>query len=411
MVLIGVALCLLGWQLYHLFPAERWREAFNRAAGRGGLLSGTQWLEMAVWLLASLGVIGFQWLHQRRGRLLLDERTLRLDSGVPLLRRWFDWTLSLDDVREGRTPLLLKGVAVGSNALWIFRIGWGLSALRQVQPAAWVLAEEGDARSAPGAAGEANAMPPNRPLGYVRWGHPDNAAWLQRQFDALPLVSALRSHGIELPSLDRAHSNRAGVDLLRYGRLRTSLKIWLPGALVLGMALQHLARHQHYFAPWSMAMWTALALTLALLIGLWLWRDAPATNMVRGDAWSVRGAQCLVALLLAILLPWGLQAAPLVLAQWTAPPLSEDFVLDLNSGRLKPENPILNGHDIPLDPAITPFWVQQGNASLHPLPVRRGWGGLWWQYDTEELNGRIARFYDQQQRVPEPTSHARRTAI
>lgn len=411
MVLIGLALCLLGWQLYHLFPAERWREAFSRAAGQGGLLSGTQWLEVATWLLASLGVIGFRWLHQRHGRLLLDERSLRLDCGVPLLRRWFDWTLSLDDVREGRTPLLLNGVAVGSNALWIFRIGWGLSALRQVQPAAWVPAGEDEARLVPGADGEADAMPPHRPLGYISWGHPNNAAWLQRQFDALPLVKALRSHGVDLPPLNRAHGNRAGVDLLRYERLRTSLKLWLPLALVTGMLLQHLARHQHYFAPWSMAVWTVLALTLMLLIGLWLWRDAPATNMARGDAWSVRGAQCLVALLLAILMPWGLQAAPLVLAQWTVPALSEDFVLDLNTGHLKPENPIRDGHDIPLDPAISPYWAAQGNGSIQPLPVRRGWGGLWRQYDTEELNGRIASFYDQQQRVQEPTSRTRRTDI
>ena len=223
------------------------------------------------------------------------------------------------------------------------------------------------------------------------------------------MVKALRSHGVDLPPLNRAHGNRAGVDLLRYERLRTSLKLWLPMALVTGMVLQHLARHQHYFAPWSMAVWVALALPLALLIGLWLWRDAPATGMSRGDAGSVRGAQCLVALLLAILMPWGLQAAPLVLAQWTVPPLSEDFVLDLSRGRLRPENPVLNGHDIPLDPAASAFWAAQGNGSIHPLPLRRGWGGLWLQYDTEDLNARVASFYDQQQRVPEPISHTRRT--
>lgn len=411
MGLAGLAVCLLGWRLYQLFPAERWRDAFDRLAGQGGLWSKAPLWEAVVWLLASIGVIWLQWHQQRRSRLRLDERTLRLDSGVPLLRRWLDWSLSLDDVRAGKTPLLLNGVAVGTNALWMFRIGWGLSALRQVQPAAWVLAEPGDALPPPGPVGEADARPPHRPLGYIGWGHPDNAAWLQRQFDALPLVKALRSHGVDVPPLNRAHGNRAGVDLLRYERLRTSLKLWLPMALVIGMALQHLARHQHYFAPWSMAMWSALALTLALLVGIWLWRDAPATSMSRGDAGSVRGAQCLVALLLAILMPWGLQAAPLVLARWTVPPLSEDFVLDLSSGRLKPENPILNGHDIRLDPAASAFWAAQPDGSIHPLPLRRGWGGLWLQYDTEDLNGRIARFYDQQQRGPASIAGSRRTDI
>ena len=404
--LAGVA--LIGWRLYSLFPPAVWQRAVASTLEKGFASLPLKWLELLAGLAASLGILWVQWKQERSARLQLDEHWLRLDSGVPLLRRWLDWRLSLDDVRSGRTPLRLNGMAIGSQALWIFRVGWGLSGLRQFQPAAWIPDTESNGADLLQPFASGGERPPHRPLGYVHWGHPDNAVWLQQRFDALPLVRALRQQGIELPPLARAPSNRAGVDLLRYRRLRISLKWVLPSGLVLGAVLQHLARHQHYFSPWSMSGWVAIALSIALLTGVWLWRDTPAKGMHRGDEWSVRMAQGLVAVLVAVVVPWGLQATPLVLANWFVAPHSVDFVLNRDRDRLVPESGASISKSILID-AAAPFWTAQGREVLQPLPVRSGLGGLWQQYDAEELNGRIADFLEQQQRTQHPALRDRKT--
>lgn len=410
---VALWLCLaatvvIGWQLYQLFPLAVWQSAFAETIDKGFSRPSLKWPELVVGM-GSLGMLWVQWKQQRSARLLLDDHWLKLDSGVPWLRRWLDWNLSLDDVRSGKTPLLLNGMAIGSNALWMFRIGWGLSGLRRFQPAAWI--PEGasgvDVPRSPTSGTDPDDQPPHRTWGFVHWGHPDNAAWLQQRFDALPLVSALRQQGIELPALDRASDSRAGVDLLRYGRLRFTLTLVLPVALVLCAVMQHLARHQHYFSPWSMSMWAAIALSLAVLMGGWLWRDAPVEGMLRGDAWSVRMAQGLVAILVAVVVPWGLQATPLVVAKWWVTPQSVDFMLDRDHNRLVPEPGAPVSKSVPLDYAAS-FWASQDKGSLHPLPVRAGPGGLWQQYDVEELNGRIAEYLDQQKRTSRQPQHARR---
>ena len=403
------ATVVIGWQLYRQFPPEVWQRAFAETLDKGFSRPSLNWLELVVGM-GSLGMLWVQWKQQRSARLLLDDHWLALDSGVPWLRRWLDWRLSLDDVRSGKTPLLLNGMAIGSNALWMFRVGWGLSGLRRFQPAAWI--PEGasgvDVPRGPTWGTDPDDPPPHRTWGFVHWGHPANATWLQQRFDALPLVSALRQQGIELPALDRASDSRAGVDLLRYGRLRSTLKRVLPVALVLGAVMQHLARHQHYFSPWSMSMWAAIALSIAVLTGIWLWRDAPVEGMHRGDAWSVRTAQGLVAILVAVVVPWGLQATPLVLAKWWVTPQSVDFVLDRDHNRLVPEPGSPVSKSVPLDYAA-PFWASQDKGSLQPLPVRVGPGGLWQQYDVEALNGRIAEFLDQQKRTSRQPPDARKT--
>lgn len=399
---------LIGWQLYRLFPPEAWQKAIADTFAQGLSRPSPRWLELLAGL-ASLSMLWVQWKQQRNARLLLDADWLRHDCGVPLLRRWLDWSLSLDDVRSGKTLLLLNGMAIGSNALWMFRVGWGLSGLRRFQPAAWIPQGEGGLHVAMSPTLDTGRvdLPPHRPLGYIRWGHPDNAVWLQQRFDALPLVCALRNQGIELPPLDCTSDNRAGVDLLRYGRLRSALKLVLPMALVVGAMLQHLARHQHYFSPWSMSVWAAIALSIAILTGVWLWRDEPATGMHRGDAWSVRLAQGLVAVLVAVVLPWGIQAMPLVAAKWLMTPQSVDFLLDLDRNQLVPEPGAPVSQSIALTYAA-PFWAAQDNHSLQPLPVRVGPGGLWHQYDVEELNGRIADFIDRHERAPRQVPGSRR---
>jgi hypothetical protein len=402
------AMLLMGWQLYHLFPAEAWRRALAETIANGLPGPSPNWLELALGL-AILGVLWVQWKQRRSGRLLLDEHWLRLDSGVPLLRHWLDWRLSLDDVRSGQTPLLLNGMAIGSNALRMYSVGWGLSGLPRFHPAAWIPKGANNVcvpASPTGGAGS-DDLPPHRPLGYIGWRHPDNAAWLQQRFNALPLVNALRQQGIELPPLDRARGNGAGVDLLRYGRLRSTLTGVLPTAFALGALLQHLARHQHYFSPWSMATWATIALLIAVLTGVWLWRDEPAQGMHRRDAWSIRMAQGLVAILVALVVPWGLQAMPLALAHGLVTPLNVDFVLDRDHHRLVPEPGAPVSKSVLLDGAA-PFWATQDNGSLQPLPVRVGPGGMWQQYDVEALNKRIADFFDQQNRTPLQATKARK---
>ncbi len=408
---VAIGLCLVGMlvllvQLYQMFPPEAWKAALTDAALKR-LLNGGQMMALVLWLLAAGIAIWYQSHFKRRARILLDAQELRFECGVPMLRRWLDWRLSLADVRAGKVSFVLRGLPMGSNALDLFQVGWGYSGLRRFAPARWVSLGHDVLQGEPPAltkGTDSDELPPHRPLGWVRWSHPENAAWLQQRYEALPLVAALRQQGITLPPLHPA-GERTGVDLLRYPRLGFALTRALPVVVVLGAALQHLARYQHYFAPWPLAVWVLPVLVIALLSAAWLWRDSPAEGMSQGDAWSVRFAQVLVAGLWAVLLSWGLQAMPLVLAQRLAVPVNVDFVLDRASLHLVPEPGSATTQRIALD-STTAFWIAQSPGTIQALTVRDGWG-LWQQYDAEDLNRRIAEFLEQQTRAsrPAPGSH------
>ena len=399
---VAIGLCVAGMlvllvQLYRMFPPEAWRAALTATAREKRLISGWHLLELSLWLLAAAIALWHQTYFKRRARLLLDEHQLRLESRVPWIGRWLDWTLPLEDVRSRKTILQIRGVAMGSNALDLFNVGWGLSGLHRFSPAQWVpVGADGTDVTASDAV--PRELPPHRPLGLVRWEHPDNKAWLQQRFDAQPLVAALRRQGIELPPLDRTSGAWQGTDLLRYPRLRLALTRWLPLATLIGAVLQHLARHQFYFAPWPFLAWGTLIVAIGLPTGYWLSRDAPAQGLARGDAWSVRAAQGLVATLLGLVLAWGLQAAPLVLAIGLGTPKSVDFVLDLRDNRLEPAPGSVTTQSIALQGASN-FWAAQGNGAIQPIVVREGVWGFWQQYDTEDLNERIGEYLDQQQRA------------
>lgn len=378
LALAALGTLLIGWQLYTLFPAELWRRAgaqwLDGLSHRGG------WVQVG-WLAGLLLPGVLWWVHRRGlrdGRLTLSPDQLQFSSGVPWLRTWIDWTLRLDELRAGRPPLRLQTPALGSHALWMIRLAWGVSGRHSVQPAAWCL--QGDPSQA---ARTPPAQPPHRPWGFVSWHHPANAAWLQQQFEALPLLVALRQQGVDLGPLLQQRSSVEGQDLLSHPRMRVILMV-LPILLVTGALLLHGSRYQHYVAPWPRAAWLACAALLMFLSLAWHWTLAPAAPAGRSQRWSLRLAQIITSALVAILVCWNLHHAPLAWARAFAPAQRMDFRLDVDQARLVSADDARPVTVIPVDLGAA-YWRTQEDGSVHPLDLRQGWSQHWMQYDTEAL--------------------------
>jgi hypothetical protein len=379
LALAALGMLLIGWQLFTLFPPEVWRQALTTLGSGGGTGVATRATGAMAPLLVIALVGGVDWLQRRRGRLTLDNSQLRFDSGVPLLGPWLDWQLSLDDVRSGRTALRLTSVALGANALALIRLGWGRAGLRSLRPAAWRLSGEG-------ASVHPEPQPPHRPLGFVNWRHPDNAAWLQQRFDALPLLLALRERGVVLPDLLSMRQGAEGPDLMAHPRLRAVLAL-LALLTISGALLLHLSRYQHYITPWSRPTWLAMAALIAALTAAWQLVLAPPMPDDRASRWSLRFAQALSTVLMVPLLGWNLYHAPLAWGRAFGRAQAGDYVLDVDAAVLRPSDAATAGPAIAVDLAA-PYWRAQQDGSTHPLVVRRGWAGWWTQYDTETMNRR-----------------------
>ncbi|MBQ0959392.1 hypothetical protein KAK06_10565 [Ideonella sp. 4Y11] len=377
--LAALGVVLIGWQLYALFPPAIWREALARTLDGRGAWGGPRWLAALAPLMAAGLVAWGTWMQRRHGRLTLNERTLSYASGVPLFARWLDWQLALDDLRSGRTRLRLTGLGVGSQGLALIRLGWGLSGLRGLRPAVWRPLGQGSAEAS-------SSQPPHRPLGYINWRHPANAAWLQQRFEALPLIQALRAQGVVLPAWTSLRDHAAGADLMAHPRLRVVL-LALAALTVSGAVLLHLSRFQHYVQPWSSAHWLAIGALIGTLTLAWFGVLAPPMPADPSSRWSLRVAQWLSAAMMVVVLGWNLHQAPLAWARAFSPAQPVSCVLDTDAARLRPEGASPPCPEIAVD-LSAPYWRAQADGSTHTLILRRGWGGRWTQYDTEALNRR-----------------------
>ena len=286
--LVVLAVAVSFWQLLLLWNsfmssseyAARWR-ALTWHDFVGSFLTKLDLVAAVQLLLGPVVPVVFLWAqHRQRGsRLYLSSSELRHCSGLPL---WLgnllkqNWTLSLDDFRSGTAAFTLAGLAQGHSPLAMHFLRWkapesqahGLTRWpQQLAPVNWFLI------------GQSAREPLKMPEGYFwrnlnPWTTPEGKAILQRAFDQLPLVAALRTQGVPLPPFSSARHpglGDGGVDLMAHPRMKAVVLAFF--GLLAGAALAfHFTRHQHYFEPPPLSLWAAFGGCCSL--GAWLWQTA-----------------------------------------------------------------------------------------------------------------------------------------
>ena len=340
-----------------------------------------------------LGFIAFLWMQRRlRGsRLHICHTHMRHTSGLPeglanLLKQ--NWTLSLDDVRSGRTRLTLSGAARAHAPLAWFALQWTRGgdqpgwlrkqfALQRLAPAGWFLI------------GEPAREPIEAPKGLFwrslnPWATPAGEALLQKAFDQLPVVAALHAHGVSVRPIATARLNLSGsgIDLMAYPRLK-ALVLSFFGMLIGAGLAHHFMRHQHFFEAPAVWIWAVWGAACALVSWFWLCTEkAPAVP-------SFRATQVLIAALFGV-------AAAL---------LAPSAFLAVNQAVRSPQLILVTVKQMPLrlvpqdlnTPSFSPsqareFWAAQPAQLARPLTVRQGIFGAW-QYDSEPLEDEVSLFY------------------
>jgi hypothetical protein len=319
--------------------------------------------------------------HRKNARLTLGDNTLNYSSGLPLLSRWFDWQLDLEDVRSGKLKLNLNGRKYGKHPLALYRFSWGVSGLRQFRPAAWVLPNQ-------------TALPFKEPtsfMGYVSWKKPENAALLEEQFSQLPLIKALTQRGVNVPKIANT-TEATGLDLMAHPRMKVAVISFFV-ALVGAFVLFHLMRHQHYFSAPPISYQLIAGAFAGLLMFAWLWGEKPDAGNTAEQA-GFRGTQVLLACLFAVSAGLCAPSVPLLFASILQTSQEQSFELQ--------KSPLLLKSSLPTNmPAIQPtqaldYWQSLKDGEVINLPVSRGFAGLWWQYDSSVLQDKVEAFYSSQ---------------
>ena len=348
-------------------------------------------VELPLYFLAAVAVL---WVQRRlRGsRLYLNSSQLRHSSGLPL---WLgsllkqNWTLSLDDFRSGRMVFTLSGLTRTNVLLASFVLRWKaahsdkthwLTAYlirRQLTPASWFLIDQ-EAREALQA-----------PKGLFwrslnPWTTPAGKAVLQKAFDALPLVTALRAQGVPVPAFSTARRHLAGdsINLMAYPRMKAMVFSFF-GLLTGAGVAHHFMRHQHYFEAPAVWVWVVFGACCALTSWLWLAKEkAPAvpsfkpTQGLMAVLLGIAAALMAPSALLALNLAWGTR-------QWVSVTVIKTPL------QLVPDDSTIP----PFSPSqAREFWTELPMQSARQLTVHEGIFGTW-QYDSEPLEGEVFAFY------------------
>lgn len=367
------------WQVLASRSATAWQRSDpHRLAFQG--------LQLLLFLMIVLGLA----LHRRRARLVLDGQSLRYTSGLPLVWRWLDWQLDLDALRSGAVAWQLQGAPVPANPLSALRLTWRSGVRPGLSPACWYLPQEPELD---------DGVRPHGIAGLVLWNSAKNLPVVQQMFENLPLVRALRERGVPVPIPDGRRSGVAGTDLMAYPRMK-AVVIGFFVALAAAALLFHAMRHQHYFTAPSMGIWLAVAAVVALLVLAWMW---PEATLRHGNAASTvseragfRATQLLVAALAAV--PAGLCAPSLPLVWTWATEAQRAVVFAVALPVSSPSRVVLQaqqGSDVPpVEPTqAIGYWLSLRPGEQVELPVRRGLAGLWWQFDSSVLEGRLEAYY------------------
>jgi hypothetical protein len=356
-------------------------------------------VELPLYLLAAVAAL---WVQRRlRGsRLYLSSSELRHNSGLPL---WLgnllkqNWTLALDEFRSGQMIFTLAGMARANSPLALFFLRWKASndkthwltpqmTGRRLAPASWFLI------------GQEPREAVHWPKGLFwrslnPWTTSAGKAVLQKAFDELPLVAALRAKGVPLPAVSTARRAAAsdGVDLMAYPRMKAVVLCFFGLLIGAGLAY-HFMRHQHYFEPPAVWIWAAFGACWGLAAWFWLAEEqAPAEP-------SFKPTQVLIAALLgastALVAPSALLGLNLALStrQWVSVTVSK--------------TPLQFVPDDKNIPAFSPsqareFWAELPAQTARQIAVRKGIFGIW-QYDSEPLEDDVAAFYKKYSQPPRP---------
>lgn len=324
--------------------------------------------------------------HQKNAKLTLTHDFLVYSSGIPLINRLIDWRLDLNEFRADKLAFGLIGRPISnSQPLLGYALTWGWNKSKQLRPAAWVLPNQIEVQPA-------SSFSFWR---YISWKKPENQLRLQQQFDQLPLIQTLKECDIELPRLF-ASKQMTGLDLMAHPRMKAvviSFFVALAGAFV----LFHLMRHQHYFVALPTLAQYALGVFVGLCTFVWLWTEKISKD-VSTDKAGLRTTQILLAFLMAV--PAGLcsPSLPLLLSNLLQPAQEQTFSLQKIPLTLK-SNDSANMPDILLAQAHE-YWLSLPEGEPVSLPVRKGFAGLWWQYDSSVLQDKVEQFYDAQPRMP-----------
>lgn len=331
-------------------------------------------------------------VHRRRARLVLDGQSLRYASGVPVVWRWLDWHLDLDALRSGAVSWQLTGAPVPANPLATLRLTWKGGSRLGLSPARWYL---------PGQPEPDDDVRPHSVAGLVLWNSAKNLPVVQQMFEALPLVRALRDRGVPVPVPDGKRLGAAGDrDLMAYPRMK-AVVIGFFVSLAIAAGLFHAMRHQHYFVAPPLEAWLAFAACVGLLVLAWLWPEGAQTQENRATPTAAeragfRGTQILVAALAAV--PAGLCAPSLPLAWAWATETPRTVAFSVVPPVQSPTRVVLQapqGGDVPpVEPRqAIDYWLSLRSGETVELPVRRGLAGLWWQFDSSVLEGRLEAYY------------------
>lgn len=345
-------------------------------------------LQLVLLLVLVLGVA----LHRARARLVLDAQSLRYTSGLPVVSRWLDWQLDLDALRSGAIQWQLSGAPVPANPLASLRLTWHKGMRPGLSIARWYL---------PGEPEPDASVQPHSVAGLVLWNSARNLPVVQALFEALPLVRALRERGVPVPVPDgKRPVAGAGRDLMAYPRMK-AVVIGFFVALAAAAALFHAMRHQHYFIAPSAGVWGAVAACVGLLVLAWLWPEATlaqdgAAKPALSERAGFRTTQFLVAALAAV--PAGLCAPSLPLAWAWVAENSRTVAFSVAPPEQSRPRVVLQaqqGEDVPpIEPRqAIDYWTSLRSGETVELPVRRGLAGLWWQFDSSVLEGRLDAYY------------------
>ena len=338
---------------------------------------------LAISLHLVLGITTYFMLtkHQKNARLTLDDNTLSYSSGLPLLRRWLDWRLDLEAIRSGKIKLRFSGNELGAQPVLMYRLSWGISGLRQIRPAAWILPNQ-------------TTLPAQKPtsfFGLVNWKKPEKMALLQHQFDQLPLINALMQRDVSVPKVSKKREG-AGLDLMANPRMKVAVITFFV-TLVGAFVVFHLMRHQHYFSQPSFSYQLIAGVLAGLIMFAWLWGEKPAAGTNAEQA-SFRGTQVLLACLFAVSAGLCAPSVPLLMTSTLQSSQEHAFTLQKQPLALKS----IDQSDMPsIQPAqALEYWQSLKEGEVINLPVSRGFAGLWWQYDSSVLQDKVEAFYSSQ---------------
>jgi hypothetical protein len=390
---VGIALLFLAIpiMLFFIFPMEKlitteWLSIWQKLSQKPLLLAQTG----AFLVLYPLGFGIAMWAqktHKKRARIWLDDESVRYVSGLPWIGKWIDWTWDLESIRSKKLVLKFVNIPLNSNPLRMCRLSWGQFVNKQMRPFVWQL---------PGQT-MALAAKPHSFLGLVRWNTPANATLLQQQFDQLPFVAALRQRGITLPPVSGKAQHYPGMDLM--GQPRMKLAVWsFFGALVAAFAFFHAMRHQHYFTAPAGSVWVGMGLLAGSGMLAWLWQEQAEDGAQAGkQLLEFRSTQVIVASLFALAVGLCAPSLPLVLSSLAKSSQDTAFTLQ-KSPLLLLAKPGSGTPDFAPRQALD-YWASLPDGEAITLPVRHGFAGWWWQFDSSVLSDKLDAFYDAQDRV------------